>query len=1004
MRAGESVLRIALCFCSLMLCQRQFAAQIDFSTRLWQAENGLPNNIVQAIAQTRDGYLWAGTREGLARFDGEEFHLQELLPQSSQPSVICLLGSHDGSLWIGTENAGIFNLNAGKLTRVDIGGGNDNFSVYGIQEGGDGTVWFATSHGFLAWSNGKMKKKSEPKNFQRHFCTDSAGNVWVFDDGLKRLDAAVTTNYPPQSGSLPHYARSLYCDRDGVFWIGLDNKSGNYLVRFKDGIVTNFRRDDGPAGFVSVAFRDSSGELWLGSYAGLSRFDNGQFTNLDISDGSSFRIYTIYEDTEKNLWIGSEEGLTRLTPKRFKTITKKDGLSLNTVVSVCPSRDGGVWIGSWGGGINHYLDGKITYLGTSNGLVSDSTMAMTEARDGSLWAGTDYGNPLQRIKDGHVYLYGNSEGFSANPQTATISLCEDRSGILWIGDRGALQTWDGHKFHRFTTKNGLCNNTVNAICEGTNGVMWIGTANGLVHWQDGTFTCLGANEPRLRVLILSLYQDTENTLWIGTKGDGLLMLRDGVVKSFTRKDGLFSDAIYSILEDDQTNLWLNSSRGIFRLNKRQVESVAEGSESGVTSITYGKADGILASGQYRDVTQPSACKDLQGRLWFRTTQGVAMVDPETIGINNRPPPVEIQEIVADDKPVFGGQMGSAIPDSIAVPPGRGELEIQYAALSYSAPEKNLYRYKLAGVDSDWVNAGNLRKIKYNNLKPGRYVFRVTACNNDGIWNVEGRSVVLKLEPHFWQTWWFSLLIGAAAIGIVGGTARYITHRRMERKLARWEQQRAVEQERIRIARDVHDELGSKLTRISFQGGIAKCNLGDPIETSRQIEQMSASAREAVSSLHEIIWAADPESDSLEGLLGHISHYTGEFLSASAITFEVIAPDQIPDRHISAVIRHNLFLAIKEAINNAAKHANATRVAIQIVIGESEFEILVTDDGIGFEVGTAHGNDHAKAKRTSYGLINMRERLQAINGRCEIKSELNHGTTVRFIMPLNSREI
>ncbi len=1001
MSFGKSLLRSALGIFFLTVYLQNLGAQTDFNIRLWQSEDGLPNNIIQAIAQTRDGYLWVGTREGLARFDGVQFQAREILPQTAQPSVVSLLSSRDGSLWIGTENFGIFRWWQGQLTRCQLKGGDNNFTVDQILEDSAGTIWFGTSRGIIGWSQREMELKKGFKNPSPRLCTDNAGQIWVLDNTLKPADSNAATNYPAYSHALPDRARSLYCDSAGAFWMGADIGSPNVLIEAKAGVVTSFNRNVGPTGFVSVIFRDSAGELWIGSYAGLSRLINGRFVNFRTSDTASYRIYSIFEDREQNLWIGSEEGLTELTAKRFKTITKKEGLAMNAVVSVCPSQDGGVWISSWGGGVNHYLNGNITHLNTTNGLKSDYILGLTEARDGSLWVGADYGGPLQCIKDGHILTYDRDQGF--HPGSATAVLCEDDNGRLWIGDRDDLQTWDGTHFTRYTTKEGLCNDTIHAICRGSNGAMWIGTAGGLMQWRAGHFQNMADIDSRLRVSILSLYQDAQNTLWIGTKLHGLLMLRNGVVTEITSQQGLFSDAIFATLEDNHTNLWLNSSRGIFRVNKQQAEEMTDGDANRITSISYGKADGIVASGQFRDVTQPAACKDAQGHLWFRTTQGVVMVDPDTLAMDHQPPPVVIQKITADNQPMRIAQSNSGTPAVITIPPGRGELEIQYAALSYTAPEKNMYRYQLSGVDSDWVNAGNLNVTKYNNLRPGHYRFQVIARNDDGVWNEKGQTIELILEPHFWQTWWFFTLCGLSAMGIVGAAARYEMHRRMQRTLMRLEQQRAVEQERIRIARDVHDELGSKLTRISFQGGIAVCHLNDPVETKRQIEQMSAAAREAVSSLHEIIWSADPENDSLEGLVGHISHYAGEFFSASAISCEVLAAEPLPTRRISAAVRHNLFLAVKEAINNAAKHANATKVLIQFSLSATELEILISDNGNGFETAPAEVIEPHKSKRAGYGLVNMRARLNAIGGRCEIRSDSQSGTAIRFFLPLASHE-
>jgi signal transduction histidine kinase/ligand-binding sensor domain-containing protein len=997
MSRNRYILRTALFICCLAGCELQVFAQSDFNTRLWQAEDGLPNNIVQAIAQTTNDYLWVGTREGLAQFDGDKFYLANLTPQSTQPSINCLYSGRDGRLWIGTERDGIFCLDKSSITHCSAPAIDSNIDVYQIEESRDGSIWFATSLGILRLHENKIEPVKGWQFPQARICADNKGQIWGLNSGLQKIDPAAPAKDILAPGILPTSARSLYCDTNGDFWIGPDRGADNVLIRAGVDGVTNFRRSTGPAGFVSAIMRDSSGELWVGSYSGLTRFSNGKFINFFGPDEPSYRIYAIFEDKEHNLWVASEEGLTRINRKRFRTITRSQGLSLNTIVSVCPSQDGGVWIGTWGGGLDHFLNGDFSYINHSNGLSSDYIMGLGETPDGSLWMGTDYDGPLYQLKNGRVFTYGRKEGFESG--LATVAFYEDKRGLLWIGTRYGLQTWDGAKFSRYTTKNGPNNSYINAICGGAEDDVWIGTGGGLSLWHNGKFENLGNKDARFREQVLSLYRDPENTLWIGTKWRGLLMLRGDTIHEITRASGLFSDAIYGIVEDNHTNLWLNSSRGIFYVRKAQIEDFLQGKQSSIESVNFGKADGILASGQYTEVTQPTACKDNEGRLWFRTTQGVVVVDPDVITINHQWPPVVIQEMSADNSLVFSNKFGGGIPTQIVVPPGRGGLEIRYVALSYTAPEKNLYRYRLEGLDENWIDAGNNRVAAYNNLRPGKYRFQVIACNNDGVWNYTGQSIELTLKPHFWQTWWFFVFCGVTTAAVIGGSARHITRLRMQRKLVQLEQRHAVERERARIARDVHDELGSKLTQISFQGSIAQRSLEDTMETRRQIEQMSASAREAVSSLQEIIWAADPENDSLEGLIGHISHFAGEFLNATTINCEVLAPEEVPYVQISAALRHNLFLAIKEAVNNAAKHARAKRISVRIIIRPEEFEVSISDNGVGFDTEVPAGEGFDQSQRIGYGLSNMRERLMAVGGRCEISSESGQGTVVRFIIPL-----
>jgi ligand-binding sensor domain-containing protein/signal transduction histidine kinase len=995
MRCRELLLVISLWLFGFVPSGALAEGSVDFSTTLWQTEDGLPHNIVQAITQTRDGYLWVGTREGLARFDGNHFEIKELIPASDQPSVFCLLESRDGSLWIGTERSGLFRLHAGQVDRFELPGGTLDFEVYEIQEGGDGAIWIETSHEILRWMNGKMESQVEFKSALQSvqsFCVDATGNVWLLDDKVHRLNGDKPNNCLTNSGSLPHAARSLYREPDGVFWIG----TVNGLIRIQGGMATNYRKANGPAGIVSVIFRDSAGNLWIGSYAGLSRFVNGEFINLRTPDEPSYRIYAIYEDREQNLWVGSEEGLTRLAPKEFKTITKLDGLAGNTVVTVCPSRDGSVWISSWGDGLNHLVDGKTTVLTKTNGLSSNFIMAMTESRDGSLWAGADYGGALNCIKDGKITVYGREQGFITDSTTASTVLYEDERGIIWISTRNSLQCWDGKRFTCLTNMNNI---KVNALCGGNDGVVWIGTEQGLMQWHDGQFEDSGAENPLLHAPILSMYKDAENNLWIGTQGHGLFRWKNHAVVQFTSEQGLFSESIYAILEDNHARLWLNSSRGIFWLDKTQLEDFARGKITGVTSISYGKSDGVLISGQYQDVTQPAACKSADGRLWFRTTQGVAVVDPGKITINKRPPPVVIQEILADGKSVYNSLLNPKSIGKITLQPGRGELEIHYAALSFRAPEKDRSRYKLQGVDLNWVDAGERRIAFYNNLRPGRYRFQATACNNDGIWNEAGATFELILEPHFWQTWWFLALVIVTPLGIVGGSMRYVTRRRMQRRLNRLEQQNAVERERTRIARDMHDELGAKLTRISFQGATARRHLSNPAVAEQQIVKMSETARELINSLDQIVWAVDPENDTLENLATYICRYAGEFFENTPLRCEFVIPTKLPTCRLSTDIRHNVFLAVKEILNNALKHSGATRIVLHILAHTDAFEVRITDDGRG--TGTEETGESGKIKRVGHGLSNLRERLASIQGTFELKSEPGRGTDICLIIPLSA---
>ena len=597
--------------------------------------------------------------------------------------------------------------------------------------------------------------------------------------------------------------------------------------------------------------------------------------------------------------------------------------------------------------------------------------------------------------------YGKAQGYQADVANALV---EDRDGSLWIGTRDGLQRFRNGVFSLFTTQDGLSDNRINALCPRAKGGLWIGTDAGLTCWSEGVFTNLSAGSRVPREVVLSLYEDAGGGLWIGTRGAGLWWLRDGRLEVFSLADGLFSDSIYAILEDSHANLWLAGSKGIFRLAKEQLAATAQDRTRPLTSISFGKADGIISSGQHADVTQPSACKGVDGRLWFRTTQGVAVTDPDKITTNELPPPLAVARVLADRRLVCGpgaaAGPASNSPDKharLVIPPGRGELEIHYAALSFRAPEKNRFRYQLAPADSTWIDAGDRRTAFYNNLPPGRYLFRVTACNNDGVWNPDGVSLTLLLLPHFWQTWWFSALVVSGAAGAVAGTVRSVTRRKMMRKLERLERQHAIEKERARIARDMHDELGAKLTRISFQGATATRSLGNPEEARHQIETISHTARALVSSLDEIVWAVDPENDSLENLVSYLCRFAGDLFENSPISCQLDIPPTLPAIRLTADTRHNLFSAVKEALNNAAKHSGGSTVRLAISVREGRLQILISDNGRGLP-RLAPAEDAAN-KRRGHGLANLRGRLAAIHGTFSIEPASGGGTTVRLTVRL-----
>lgn len=993
--------------CWLLSPEGKLQAVSDYSSRLWQMEDGLPHSIVQTITQTRDGYLWIGTREGLARFDGIDFTPIDLTPGSLQPSVMSLCETRDGSLWIASENAGLFRLRNGRVSRFTSRDGLPNDVIYDLLEDKDGQLWVATRRGLARYRDGEMRPvfTEQVTGGVWSLCLDQQGDVWassgfsIFQlSGEQVRTHTLAASQPAEN--IPPAVRKVYYDRNGKIWVG----SNVHLSEMKDGGFTHHVKSAGPAGIISVIFHDHEENLWVGTYAGLARFDRGKFINEDKNQGTVSRIHSIFEDKEGNLWVGSEEGLARLTPKHVSTYTQQDGLTQNTSAALCAAQDGSIWVGVWGGGLNRIKDGNISAFGKADGLSTDFILSVLESRDGSIWAGSDFGGGLHRFKDGKFTTYGRAAGF---PDRLVIaSLAEDHEGNIWVGTRNGLFRLRDDKFAIFTTRQGLSHNRINALFAGQDGVLWVGVENGLLRYQAGKFT----REPACQgTVVVSIYEDADKTLWIGTYGKGLKRIKNSIADTYTSSQGLYSDSIYDIVEDDRSNLWVNSSKGIFRVSKKELDDVARGSLPALTSIRYGKTAGIISSSQYREPVHPSAVRAKDGKLWFRTNQGVASVDPNRIQPNARPPAVVIEQVYADksligsidgEEPVLSSR--NAITNTpvhappplrlspgfqLAVPPGEGELEIRYTALSFTSPEHNQFRYRLKGVDSTWVDAGNRRFAYYYNLAPGTYLFEVLARNNDGVWNDIGTSVAIVLKPHYWQTWWFIALTGLIAVGLIALSVRSITKRRLQQKLARLEQQSIIEKERARIARDMHDDLGARLTEILLLSDFSLKSAQTMEKAQSFASRITEASRELINNLDGLVWTVNPENDTLASLASYFREYLGLYLQSKPVRCRLDFPDKLPDCHLSSELRHNLLLVVKEALNNAVKYAEPSEINFRLRVLNGLLSIDIEDDGKGFQI--------SDSSSLGNGLKNMQKRMENIGGIYDLTSAPGRGTKIHL---------
>jgi signal transduction histidine kinase len=543
------------------------------------------------------------------------------------------------------------------------------------------------------------------------------------------------------------------------------------------------------------------------------------------------------------------------------------------------------------------------------------------------------------------------------------------------------------------------------MVEDSAGGFWVGTENdGVYCLKRGRWTRFGGKEGLGSETVWSLLADDDGTVWIGTCGGGLSRFKNGRISTWTTKNGLINDVICQILEDDHNNLWLGSYGGVFRVNKSEL---ASGTNKVIQCTGYDKTDG-LPSIQCVGSCQPSGFRSQGGRLWFPTVKGFAMINPEAVPRNAMIPPVIIEGVTVDGVPLLppDNSVGIGVTNGVLrVSPGRQRIEFRYTALSLTNPGKVRFKYRLEGIENEWSDASAKRIADFSYLPPGHYQFHVIASNNDGVWNETGDSLAITLLPYFWQTTSFVYLVAVVVLGGVAGSVRHVVKRKMQRKIELVERERAVETERRRIANDIHDDLGSGLTEIVILSELAQ-NPGETFDAVQSdVRNVTDKARALTHSLDEIVWAVNPENDTLDSFVSYACNFAQNYLQSCRIRCRLAVPAQIPNIALTAEVRHNFFMVLKEALNNIAKHAGASEVGIQIVVGPTEFAIVVADNGSGFSIETgAEGQAGSKGESAGYGLggnglANIRKRMQSIGGCVNLQSQPGHGTRLEFTLNL-----
>ena len=778
--------------------------------------------------------------------------------------------------------------------------------------------------------------------------------------------------------------RALAVDQRGGVWAatagGVICLRGNKLVSF--GMAEGL-----PSLNVTLVFKDGKGQIAAGTSSGTVVWNGERFTPArkampsDANSTGPLRLsaddpltqagilcQTI--DREGNIWIGTEsQGLTVLRKNKFSVMGLRKGLSSDAIRSLYETRDGAVWIGTNSSGLNRLKDGDISHFGVAEGLSSDVIIALGENARGDLVVGTPDG--LNILCDGKITILTSADGL-ADDLVRSIS---NDGNTVYAGTRRGLTAMRDGQFRTYTKADGLGSDLVGATLPGSDGQLWIATLNGLSVLDHGSLRNYTVRDGLTSSVITALYRDHDQVLWIGTQGGSLNYFRHGRFQHFDASARL-PKIIYGIAEGSGGDLWLSSNTGVYRVNReRLLNGMGE-------AVAYGTSDGLRIN-ECSGGGHPSLCKTRDGTLWFATPKGAASMTREQAKLNLLPPPVAIESIMVEDEEQQGGS-------DLTVAPGRSRFAFEYAGLSFVAPQKVRYRYRLEGFDKNWIEAGARRVAYYTNVPHGNYTFHVLARNNDGIWNLEGARMQVRIEPHFYQTIWFlCLCIAAAGLTVYSGY-QWRVKQRVRQVAGRYD---AVLAERNRIAREIHDTLAQGFAGVSVQLELISRLMGKSTEAAREhLNDARTLVKESLNEARRSIWELRSQSVGSEDFASRLSSLTHrESRTADCrITFNVKGAL----RPVPASVENEFVRIAEEAIRNAQQHGAAKAIDISLSFDQHFVRLSIADDGPGFNL-----DRHQGPRQGHFGLQGMRERAESVGGELRVESRPGEGVVVTVEAPV-----
>ena len=973
-----------LCFCVFSLIAvvgldavTQRALPDGYTRRVWQTQDGLPENTVQAFAQTPDHYLWIGTSGGLVRFDGARFVAFDRGNTAAihENSIFCLTVAHDGSLWAGTDGGGLVRYSNGVFRAYGAAEGLTNGFLRAVYEDREGRLWAGTDDGLFQLVDQRFVRvdgtERIPALAVHDIREDHEGGLWVGGSRLIRIQGSESKEYALEGYPSATRVKTILETSDKSIWVG--TVSG---LQRAQGDLENarFHRVSDIDSTVRVLREDRGGTLWIGSIGGgLVRFREGGFTRMTMPDnppGST--VLGLFEDGEQNIWVGMQTGMLRLSRTAMTTFPLPDVQNFD-FGTVYADGDGSLWVAS----TNLY---RINVRRDHSELIAapePGVRVRNVLRDhsGALWIGTD-GHGAFRLKGPEKIHYTTHNGLTNDFVRAFL---ESRDGSIWIATDEGLNRWRDGAVTNYRMADGLCYFSMRALLEDRRGGIWIGTDRGVSHWQDGGFVQDQVVQRLSSEKVWAIHEDSDGGLWFGTRGGGLFRWRDGALTAFGTEQGLASNSIFQILEDARGTLWMSGPMGISSVSRSDLDRLAGHAVIHPAVTLYGLSDGVEAT-QMHGGTQPAGALTSNGELWFPSNRGPVRVLPDQTRLGDLPQ-VAIEQVLVD-----GREMANS--GSLVVPPGEGRLQIEYSAIRLRSQERIRFRYKLEGFDKEWVPALSRRVAYYTNLPPGEYRFRVQAFEMNMPERVAEASLGFEWRAHFYRTFWFLAMCVMLLLAAVFAAYRL----RLRQVHARFA---VVLEERNRIAREMHDTViqgcASASALLEAVVSIEREESGtrrELLDSARsQMATTVEEARQAIWNLRKDETATPQIGQLLDNMAQQLS-----YVSRVPVRYEASGSPMQLDRAAEYVV----LMVAREAVYNAVHHAQPNEVRIRVFFEAEKMRMQVLDDGRGFDL-----EEVLAAQSAHFGLVGMRERVEHVGGHFEVKSAPGCGTQLCVELPVHA---